>query len=116
MSKVDFAALENVDPFFDIFGSTVTVYLSTSTALGKEINVILDAGESLGIQSPDAPGSRMSVVVRATDIPAPNYRDRFVIRNSSDEDENWYLTENVAGGVRIGTWDLTLTRSTRRWA
>ena len=114
MSKVDFSDLQTIDPFFDCFGSTVLVYLSTATAVGKEINAILDAGGSVGIQSPDPPGSVMSVVVRATDIPKPNYRDRYVIRNSSDEDEDWYLITNDAGGVRIGTWDLTLTKSTRR--
>jgi hypothetical protein len=103
-----------VDPFFDSFGSSILVFLSTATAAGREIFAILDSNENLSLQSPDPPGANMTVCVRATDLPKPNYRDRFVIRDSSGDEESWYPTQNISGGQRIGTWEIELTRATRR--
>ena len=111
---VNFESTWSVDPLFDSFGSSILVFFSTATAVGKEIFAVLDANENIGLQSPDPPGSKMEISVRATDIVKPNYRDRFVIRDSSGDEVSWYPTQNISGGPRIGTWEIELTRSTRR--
>jgi len=103
-----------VDPVFDSFGSSILVFLSTATSVGKEIIAILDSYESLGLQEPDMPGQVMQITIRTTDVPKPNYRDRYVIRDSSGDEVSWYPTRNMNGGHRIGTWDIELTKSTRR--
>ena len=111
---VSFDTTWMVDPLFDSFGSSILVFASTATAAGKEIFAVIDANEDLSLQSPDPPGSKMVISIRATDLPKPNYRDRFVIRDSSGDEESWYPTANISGGVRIGVWEIELTRSTRR--
>ena len=103
-----------VDPLFDSFGSSILVFFSTATSVGKEVFAVLDSNEDLGFQTPEPPGGRMMIAVRATDVPRPNYRDRFVIRDSSGDEVDWYPTQNMSGGPRLGIWNIQLTKSTRR--
>lgn len=106
--------IDDLTGFFDIseFAEEVKYCAQGSTSY-KIIKIIPTESGDYGIQSDVPISDRMLIEVASSDILSPNYRDEFLIPNSSGEDQEWFLLRYVSGGSKTGTLILELTKSSR---
>lgn len=82
-----------------------------STAYPKKIPALVYETGDLGIQDDNPIHDKMHIVVRVSDVPDPSYRDTFIIKNSSCEDETWWFAGYAGGGKRNRTWTIELANT-----
>lgn len=105
--KDDLLIFFDTDEFAEVI--TYTPYGSTA----RDINAIPQESGDVGIQSATPAYDRMTIVIRATDATAPSYRDTFTIKNSSGEDETWYMYNYLLGGHKSEIWTFELAKTSR---
>jgi len=105
---------EDLSPFFDTeeFAEEIKYLHKGSTDYDLIKAHITESGD-YGIQSDVPISDRIMVEIIATSIAELNYRDRFLIINSSGEDQDWFMFRYVSGGHRTGTIIFELTKSSR---
>ena len=104
----DFSAFFDTDEFAEEIK-----YLHRGTTNYDVVKAHLSESGDYGIQSDVPISDRLLVEIVATSIPELSYRDRFLIKNSSGEDQDWFMFRYVSGGHRTGTIVFELTKSSR---
>lgn len=105
----------DLDGFFEE-AQEVTYNPSTlvnSTAYPREIMALVYESGDLGIQDDNPIYDKMQIVVKAEDVPDPSYRDTFIIKNSSGDEESWWFAGYIIGGDRNRAWTFELSRTAR---
>jgi len=99
----DLAVFYNSEEFAD------EVTYTPSGEAGYSINIIIEVSDE-SLQDPASPQDEMIILVRESDVAAPNVRGDTLTIDS----ETWYVIENLEGPKPNGCWELLITRSARR--